>query len=248
MGTNTLTSRVDGNLIPASDHNELVQALLIDLVPRNNSRVPEDIIGSLGRSDLRWLRAFVKEYFIGAASNNLKIYEGAAGEVWIEKGSPSDSIRLKTNSIEIWVAGQMKTSFGLTTMTTINNYIAHNSLKTKQDKIGFSEGRGSAPGTVLSQLCPDINLNGCIAGKYLIFEVDIRETLFDPGFGTGDLVIRVNGVDIHAWYEELGTSTTEPYQKRFLHKWPVPSDGNYNIKLMGEELDQYVVSFRVEEV
>lgn len=109
MGDNALTSRVDGNVIPASDHNELVQALLIDLVPRNNSRVAEDIIGSLGRSDLRWLRSYIKEMYIGDSANNLKVYEGAAGELWLERNSNTDEIiKLKNGSIEMWVGGVLK--------------------------------------------------------------------------------------------------------------------------------------------
>jgi len=110
MGTNTLTARVDGNKIPANDHNELVQALLIDLVPRNNSRAPQDIIGALGTSALRWLRAYVSEYYVGNAANNLRIYEGAAGELWIENGL-NNRVKIRSGIIEIWINNVLKGSF-----------------------------------------------------------------------------------------------------------------------------------------
>lgn len=100
MGTGTLTSRSDGEKIPASDHNELVEALVGDYVPRNPSRAPQDIIGQLGTSVYRFLRAYIKEYFIGASANNLKIHEGATGEIWIENPN-NDRIKIKDGSIEL---------------------------------------------------------------------------------------------------------------------------------------------------
>lgn len=139
MGTNTLTSRVDGEKIPASDHNELVQALLIDLVPRNNSRAPEDIIGQLGISTLRWLRAYVKEYFVGTSANNLRIYEGAPNELWLERNSNSDEqIRIIENAIEFYTSGVKRfsiTDSGIDWTAQPDNSIP---TKTIQDKALYS--------------------------------------------------------------------------------------------------------------
>ena len=150
MGENTLTARVDGNKIPANDHNELVQALQIDLVPRNNSRAPQDIIGQLGTSAVRWLRAYVKTYHIGDSANGLTISEAVAGEIHIKRGSSAEEIRLRNGALEFYIAGvksfeitptKMNTFFNGVksleiTPTLVNMYI-NGTLKTKIDSNGF---------------------------------------------------------------------------------------------------------------
>ena len=104
MGDNTLTQRVNGNNIPAADHNELVEAFVGDIVPRNTDRAAEDIAGQLGTSQYRFLRSFIQEMLIGDAANNLKIYEGAVGELWIERNSNANEIiKLRNSSIELWI-------------------------------------------------------------------------------------------------------------------------------------------------
>ncbi len=99
MGTNTLSTATDDNVIPASHHNELVTAFLQELVPRNANRAPGDIAGSLGTSLYRFLRLFVKEIELGEIASNLKIYEGAAGEIWIEQND--DILKLKDTEFNI---------------------------------------------------------------------------------------------------------------------------------------------------
>lgn len=111
MGTGALTARTDGETIPASDHNELTGALSVDLVPRNSSRISEDIAGQLGTSTLRWLRAYVKEYRVGIVTDDLKIYSPIAGEVWVERNA-TEVIKIKENLIEFIVSGS--TVFSLT--------------------------------------------------------------------------------------------------------------------------------------
>ena len=109
MGTGTLTSRSDGETIPSADHNELVDALSVDVVPRNTSRVATDIIGQLGTSLFRWLRIYVKEIFVGTAANNLKIYEGTSGELWLENPS-NDSIRLLSGVTRFYIGTNLVAS------------------------------------------------------------------------------------------------------------------------------------------
>ena len=132
MGLNTLSAATDGQVIPAAHHNELVTALGGDFVPRNPSRVPEDIIGQLGTSALRWLRAYVQTYHIGTASSNLIIYEGAAGELWIQRNDISkESLRIKDGLIEMYVAGVKKfdvTSSGINWVTQANRSIPFEKL------------------------------------------------------------------------------------------------------------------------
>ena len=104
MGTGTLNSRVDNELIPANDHNQLVNALVGDFVGRNNSRAAEDLFGQLGTSVYRWLRAYVETYHIGDAANNLNISEPVAGEIKIARGT-NEYINIKLNSIELVKSG-----------------------------------------------------------------------------------------------------------------------------------------------
>lgn len=104
MGTGTLTTRSDNDLIPASDHNEILEALSIDLVPRNASNAAQDIIGSLGTSAYRWLYAYVQQYYIGNSANNLRIYEGASGEIWINNGQ-NEIIKLKNGELSFEIDG-----------------------------------------------------------------------------------------------------------------------------------------------
>lgn len=114
MGTNTLTGRTDGEVIPAADHNELVTALGGDFVPRNNSAVPEDIFGQLGTSALRWLRAYLKACHIGTAANNLIIDESVAGELWL-RNPTNESIRLRNGKIDCYVNNALVSRLDLAT-------------------------------------------------------------------------------------------------------------------------------------
>ena len=57
MGTGTLTTAIDGTVIPADHHNELTSAIEGDFVPRNVSGVATTIAGEMGTSSLQWLRA-----------------------------------------------------------------------------------------------------------------------------------------------------------------------------------------------
>lgn len=76
-------------------------ALGLDFVPRNASRVPTDIVGSLGTSALRWLRTYSTEYFIGDAANNLKIYEPSSGIIRIENAN-NDYMLITDGTVEMW--------------------------------------------------------------------------------------------------------------------------------------------------
>lgn len=100
MGTGTLTSSADGDIIPASDHNQLVNALLEEIVPRDTTKAPVDEGGQLGTSLYRFLYAYVTNYFIGTAANNLKIYEGATGEIWLERAN-AEIIKMRDGQIDI---------------------------------------------------------------------------------------------------------------------------------------------------
>lgn len=54
MGTNTLVTKADGEIIASSDPNQYKTALTVDLVPRNSAGVPTNEGGDLGTSSLRW--------------------------------------------------------------------------------------------------------------------------------------------------------------------------------------------------
>lgn len=125
MGTNTLTTVSDGDLILAAHHNELLQALRQDLVPRNNSDVPEDIFGQLGTSALRWLRAYVQEYRIGDAANNLRIYEPSSGIIRLEQ-SANNYVEILGDELRVFANGTQQfrvTSTGIDWATQANDSI-----------------------------------------------------------------------------------------------------------------------------
>lgn len=106
MSDNTLSVAVDQDIIPAAHHNELVEAFLQALVPRNTSRAPADLAGNLGTSIYRWDFAYIARIIIGAAAQNLKIYSGATNEIWIERGGTSNEIiKLRSGSFEFWKSG-----------------------------------------------------------------------------------------------------------------------------------------------
>jgi len=74
-GSNTLTSKNDGDVIFSGDVNQFRTALNLDIVPRNSSGVGTDIAGGLGLSSLRWDSSFIKEITIGVSANNVTIAE-----------------------------------------------------------------------------------------------------------------------------------------------------------------------------
>ena len=127
MGSNALSVASPGQDIPSNHHNELVEAFLQNVVPRDASRVAVDLAGSLGTSALRWLRAYVQTYHIGTASNNLIIYEGATGEIWIQRNDASSEIvKIKNGQIDLEIAGVKKfsvTNAGIDWATQANKSI-----------------------------------------------------------------------------------------------------------------------------
>lgn len=132
MGDNALSTATPGQVIPSDHHNGLVQALLQNIVPRNASRVAEDLAGQLGTSAYRWLRAYIETYHIGTPSNNLLIYEGATGEIWIQRNDASnETLRIKDGTIEAYIAGIKKfdvTSTGINWATQASKSIPFEKL------------------------------------------------------------------------------------------------------------------------
>lgn len=113
MSDNILPTAVDDEIIPAEHHNQLVLAFLQDIVPRNAARIAEDLSGQLGSSLYRWARAYLNEIRIGAVVSDLKIYEGAAGELWFERKSATDEIiKLREDRIEFWINGTSRFALG----------------------------------------------------------------------------------------------------------------------------------------
>ena len=110
MGTNNVDEATSGAVIPAAHHNSLREGISTDVVPRNASAVPTDQAGSLGTSLFTWLRVFAQEFKPGNPANNLRIYEGATGEIWIERTDTTDSLRVKNGVIEMYIGGALKFS------------------------------------------------------------------------------------------------------------------------------------------
>jgi len=107
MGDNTLSVAVDDNIIPDTHHNGLVEALLIDLVPRNASRVATSDAGQIGSSLYRWLRGYFGELRVGISTDNLRVHSPNANEIWIENNF-GDSVRLIEDTVEMYIDGVLK--------------------------------------------------------------------------------------------------------------------------------------------
>jgi len=133
MGVNTLPVAVDDNIIPAEHNNALVEALLLDLVPRNASRVAQSDAGQLGSSIYRWLRAYLGEVLVGTTANNLKIYEGAPNQLWLEIPN-GDILKVIQGSISIWTDGTKRFEID---DTGINWGVISNSTIPKSKVNGF---------------------------------------------------------------------------------------------------------------
>lgn len=59
MGTGTLTTAVDGTVIPANDHNQIKSAMIGDLAPRNASGVATANAGDVGSATYPFKRAAI---------------------------------------------------------------------------------------------------------------------------------------------------------------------------------------------
>lgn len=80
MGAGTLNPAVDGTPIPANDHNELVIALIQDLLPRHSDYAVTDIKGSLGSAAFRWLRAYIASGYWAPGDEKMhKSFNGLVG-------------------------------------------------------------------------------------------------------------------------------------------------------------------------
>lgn len=73
MGTNTLSTKNEGDVIVSPDPNQFEEALQEDFVPRNSSGVPTDQAGGLGQALLRWARSYIKEIILGDPDDDVMI-------------------------------------------------------------------------------------------------------------------------------------------------------------------------------
>lgn len=199
MGSNTLSLATPGQDIPADHHNELVQALLNEIVPRDASRVAVDLAANLGTSALRFLRAYAANFHIGTASNNLKIYEGAANEIWIERGGTSNEIiKLRNGTIEFWKSGASVFSLnasGIVWTTQANKSIPHAKLANKD----FEQASSS-----------DHNDTGTSYSTYQSFSYAFKqntryriEYIAKSISGEGDLSLQVNSDEKKEYHFDL---------------------------------------------
>jgi len=245
MGTNTLSVATDGQVIPAAHHNELVTAIGGDFVPRNASRVPQDIIGQLGTSALRWLRTYSNEYYIGAAAQNLKIYEGASGEIWIERNaSNKELIKLKNGSIELVVNNVTVATFSQTTLTTVDKYILHSNLQTNPRFKSATFDYG-ATGSSYDEIWTT-TLTNCTAGKKIHIDVS---GLYTAEVGD-NIYIRFlrNGVEIQEYPNILSADGATEFHRQVL-TYTVPTDGTYIISMEMADADGVInAAYVVQEI
>lgn len=73
MGTNSLETKADGDVIEAADPNQYKEALGINLLPRDVSGVPTDLGGGLGDTLRRWNTSYIKKIYFGEADEECSI-------------------------------------------------------------------------------------------------------------------------------------------------------------------------------
>jgi hypothetical protein len=98
MGSNTIPDATTGQIIPASDHNSLKEALGVDHVPRTAAGVATNKAGSLGTSLLKWLNSYVNKIFIGdAPASDLTIEEDSDDMIF--KVGATEILRIASTGI-----------------------------------------------------------------------------------------------------------------------------------------------------
>ena len=236
VGTNTLTARVDNDLIPASDNNQFVDALVGEFVGRNNSRTPEDNFGQLGSSVFRWLRAYVSTYHIGSSANNLLIKEGAAGEIWIENPN-GEKVVVADGTCSFFTDGVKRFEV---TDTGINwNIIADSSIPNSKlaynsnSAVGFHNQLANTGG--VDVLLVSKNIVNIKQGK----RIQVNYTGSNiPVFGSSPKIkIFINGGLVATGNGTISTigspvATTLPLSiYNVAIDYPVPSDGTYTVEI-----------------
>lgn len=236
MGTGSIPSATGGNIIAPTDHNALKAALIQTFVPRNAAGVAEDVAGSLGSSIYRWNFAYIVQMFIGAASNNLKMYEGADGELWLEKAG-IDSLRLKDGSLEYYVNEALVFAVNENGIDFLNqpNKIPQDAIATKA-KFNVGNIPVNTSGNSSFETIFSTTLNNCIAGKKILFFVQLNvESAVNPT----DYRLEINGV-------LAGDSPNEGATTSRTYMYIIPSDGNYTCvwrmkDFVGHEAGTYIV-------
>lgn len=131
MGTNVLPVATDATIIPASDHNSLVEALKDNLVPRDTStRAPTDIAGDLGSTSYRWKDAYLQKIVLGLIASGLTIEEDGSNRMifkidgstvlTLDTNGPTLDSRGPSNTLETASCGSFTVPI-LSTFTSITN-------------------------------------------------------------------------------------------------------------------------------
>jgi len=182
MGTNTLSSGVDGNVIPATIVNQYKEALETNVVPRNSGGAATDIGGDLGTSSLRWKNAYLQQIILGLAASGLSIDE-SSGDMQFNVSSAQE-MKLATNLLTLFdnlTIAQSGSLLGIANSHASGNFLlslgAFSSIAADQNNITFYSAGG-----VVGQF----TVNG-LAGSYLTAATVGTTELEDLGVTTGKL-------------------------------------------------------------
>ncbi len=122
MGSNTLVTKSDGQVISSSDVNQYRTALNQTLFPRNSGGAVADLGGDMGSSTYRFNNAYIKSYNIGDPANSLIIEENV-----------SNQISIKTSGVErVVIDDDGLDAGGLKAATVTQAKMANNSVGTNQ--------------------------------------------------------------------------------------------------------------------
>lgn len=253
MGTNTIPSAINGNVIPPEHHNSLKEALGQDLVPRDTNGVPSDLSGQIGTSSYGWLRGFIREVLVGLPGDSLRIYSPVAGELWFEITN-GDVIKMIQGSISFWTNNVKRfeiTDSGINWGIISDKTIPNNSIQAKSKKY---IGTGSSYNGSWNNIAV-VSVNGAISGKKLFCKVDGSANTQNNGVGSGSsgslqLRILINGIQVavgpmHSAQTSAGTASI-PIPTYCVTAYTIPSDGNYTVTFQAQG-DPSDANYSIEE-
>jgi hypothetical protein len=161
MGTGTLTVATDGTIIPATDHNELVDALKDNFVPRDTtSKAAVDLAGDLGATSYRWKDAYVQKIVLGLIASGLTIEEDS-GDIIFKRDSV-EKLRITSTGVDgsdlvaASVGTTQLTNGGVTTAKIADANVTQAKLGAANYAVSATSG---AYATVITTYVPVTNLS-----------------------------------------------------------------------------------------
>lgn len=156
MGSNTLTTATDGEVIPSTDHNQLVEALKENFLPRNTSTLaPTDLAGDLGSTSYRWRDTYTEELILGAIASGLNIKE-SSGDIIFERANV-EKFRIKSDGATGLAVDSVSTDKIIDSNVTSDKIADLNVITSKIQNLGVTSDKIANSGVISSKIA-DLNV------------------------------------------------------------------------------------------